>query len=69
MTQKPETTTEQPLPPPNYKTATVFGEAVSVNTSLVPPTGRTVVTTATDGSVVLRYAPREQPRLTSKTSA
>ena len=69
MTQKPETTTEQPLSPPNYRKATVFGEAVSVNTALVPPAGRMVVTTATDGTVVLRYTPREEPRLTGKTSA
>ncbi len=68
MTQKLETTTEQPLSAPKYKVATVFGEALSVNTALVPPTGRMVVTTATDGTVVLLYTPREQPLLTGKTS-
>lgn len=69
MTQKLETTTEQPLSTPNYRKATVFSEAVSVNTALVPPAGRMVVTTATVGTVVLRYTPREQPHLAGKTSA
>lgn len=45
-----------------YKRAELSPVAkVEVNTKSRHPTGRTVVTTKIDGSIVLRYAPK-QPR-------
>ena len=68
MPQKPETTSERPHLPLQYKKATVVEEVAPVNTAMVLPDVRTVVTTVTEGTVLLRYTPREQFRLTGKTS-
>jgi hypothetical protein len=69
MAKQPETATEQLFPPPPYMKATVVGAARSVNTTFAMPSARTVVTTATEGIITLKYAPRDQPRSSGKTSS
>ena len=69
MTQKPETTTEQPITRSNYKAASVVGGDISISTTVSPPPIRTATTTINSGTITLRYAPREQPPLTGNTSS
>jgi hypothetical protein len=68
MSPMPDTTNTHPDTPLQYKRATVVVEVASVNTALLPKDVRTVVTTATKGTLSLRYTPRDQFRLTGKTS-
>jgi hypothetical protein len=68
MTNVPETTTEKPFSAADYTKATVIGAARPINTTFAMTTARTVTTTATKGIVTLRYTPRDQPRLSGKTS-
>ena len=68
MTQKPEAATDQAFTHSNYKPARIVDGTVSISTADLPPPIRTAVTATTAGTITLRYAPREQPPLTGKTS-
>lgn len=69
MTRNTETATEQQRSPQMLIKATIVGASRSVNTTFAMPTARTVATTATEGTVTLKYTPRDTPGLSGKTSS
>ena len=68
MSHVPETAGERSVQEPQYQKAEPQGAVTAASTASVPPEVRTVVTTVTDGTIALRYTPRDPSRLTGRTS-
>ena len=68
MAQQPEKTDTSHTPAAKYSPATIGSSGPPPETTAVPDQGRTVATKATDGTIELRYTPRDPNPMSAKTS-